>query len=96
VVASGVLYHINEPIRLLQSIGRVTSQVGSWIHYYRTDIIRARPELDQKFKATLDRQKFRNIEIRLARQAYLDALDWAGFSGGSAMMSYWLTRRPFA
>jgi len=38
VVASGVLYHMTQPVDLLQKIAAVSSRLFLWTHYYHPDI----------------------------------------------------------
>jgi SAM-dependent methyltransferase len=91
-VASGVLYHMADPVRLLQSIARVSRSIGLWTHYYDTDVIMSREDLKQKFDAEPRIEHIGSCEVISHRQSYLQALEWKGFCGGSAPTSYWLTR----
>ncbi len=91
VFASGVLYHMLEPLELLKHIARVSEKVFLWTHYYDRDIIEANENLKHKFAppATMD---FEGEHYELAEQSYKDALEWSGFCGGPKANSRWLTR----
>ena len=91
VVASGVLYHMMDPVRLLGLIAKVTDQVMLWTHYYEDSVIRSNPALTRKFAKP--RAVVRDgVALVMSDQAYLDALKWKGFCGGSSAGSVWLTR----
>jgi SAM-dependent methyltransferase len=92
VIASGVLYHMSDPVRLLENAAKVTDYIGLWTHYYDPKIINDREDLRRKFEASPRVENLGRRQIELYQQSYLDALQWKGFCGGSAPTSYWLTR----
>ncbi len=91
VLASGVLYHLRQPVELIDLLARVTDRVLVWTHYYDEEIIRSTPHLAPKFPSseTIDYQGFRHT---LYRQEYAEGLAIQGFCGGSASYSAWLNR----
>ncbi|MDT8406596.1 MAG: class I SAM-dependent methyltransferase [Methylococcales bacterium] len=91
VLASGVLYHMQEPLKLLQHIAAISPRAFIWTHYYDADVISQRPELQPKF-GTIETITHNGMTYQCARQSYQDALEWAGFCGGSKPTSRWLTR----
>ena len=91
ILASGVLYHMQEPLRLLELIARVADRVFLWTHYYDHEIIVGRRDLRRRF----DRPGHCNYSgesYECAQQWYRQSLKWAGFCGGSRPSSVWLTR----
>jgi hypothetical protein len=91
VVASGVLYHMLDPLELLTLIGKVTNRVFIWTHYYDAEIIKKIPGLSRKFSEP--KTETRNgVKITLSNQSYLESLNWTGFCGGSAIGSVWMTK----
>lgn len=91
VVASGVLYHMLDPVELLTLIAQVTDRIFIWTHYYDDDIIRSIPGLSRKFGKP--KTEVRNgVVITSSEQSYLESLNWSGFCGGSAIGSVWMTR----
>ena len=38
VLASGVLYHMEEPVELLEGLSRITNCFGVWTHYYEGSV----------------------------------------------------------
>ncbi len=88
VLASGVLYHMVEPLKLLREVARVADAFGIWTHYYDADIIGPTPRFDSHPQFhTLDGKT-----VEVYRQRYLFSLAAKGFCGGTAATSYWLTR----
>jgi hypothetical protein len=91
-VASGVIYHLLDPVRVIADLCSVTdSAIFVWTQYYDEDVIARRTDLHRKFgdrrTVEVDGHAYELVEYR-----YLDALDHAGFCGGSAPTSSWLTR----
>ena len=91
VIASGVLYHMEEPVELLKLISKVSDQVFLWTHYYDKNIISRRDDLAHKFNR-LSSFEYDGITYEYSTQSYKKALDWAGFCGGPNTVSKWLTR----
>ncbi len=55
-VASGVLYHMREPMELLQSMAAHCDRLFLWTHYYDESIIAANPNLSHRFGERISRQ----------------------------------------
>jgi len=91
VFASGVLYHMQEPVELLDSISKVTGRVYIWTHYYDPEVVRRRKDLQRKLGPVRAIQHG-DVTYEGVTQAYKGALRWDGFCGGSKPVSTWLTR----
>ena len=50
VVASGVLYHMRNPVELLRNIARVTDRVFIWSHYYSAEPLQAIPHMRHRWR----------------------------------------------
>lgn len=91
VVASGVLYHMTDPLLLLDLICNVTDRVFLWTHYYDPVVVAGRVDatlFDAPTAQTRD-----GFSCVGCRRNYPDAaLAWSGFSGGSNEYAIWLTR----
>jgi SAM-dependent methyltransferase len=74
IVASGVLYHISDPVRLLQSAARVTNSIGVWTDYYDAQIVGERADLQKKFDKAPRIEQVGSREVQLYKQSYLEAL----------------------
>lgn len=93
-LASGVLYHMVDPVGLLLSLTKISSSIGLWTHYFDRDVLFGRDDLKGKFAFSPRIQTTpRGRQVELYDQAYLGALDWRGFCGGSAPGSLWMSRQ---
>ena len=90
-VASGVLYHMREPVELLRKLGAHADRLFLWTHYYDETICQGNPNLKMRFGAQTSRSTG-SFRYKLQRFNYMEALDGKGFCGGSAVYSQWLTR----
>jgi hypothetical protein len=91
VFASGVLYHMEEPIKLIKLISRVTERLFIWTHYYDREVILKRKDLSHKFSPVIT-SEYDGVTYEYSTQSYKDALGWSGFCGGFKTVSKWLTR----
>lgn len=91
VFASGILYHMQDPMHFLALLPKMAPKLLLWTHFYDERIVRGTPALAHKFgplqRGTRDGHGFEFVE-----QSYKEALQWSGFCGGSATTSLWLTR----
>lgn len=98
VLASGVLYHMKDPVGLLQSLSRAADTLFLWTHYFEPDLSLWHPALQASLEGGKwdhrDPQGVRaeGMDIRLVRQRYGEALGWSGFCGGSDVYSNWIFR----
>ncbi len=89
VFASGVLYHMADPLALLRAIARVTGRLYLWTHVFDRDAAAARrlhfPSLDG---TPVERD---GLTVTYHRRRYLP-LRWGGFCGGTGPWASWLSR----
>lgn len=91
-LASGVLYHMPNPVELIALLAqRCSEYLFLWTHYYEGAIIGANPTLAPKFVGSVPAEHG-GFTHTLHRQEYQAALEWTGFCGGSAPTSHWMTR----
>ena len=89
IMASGVLYHMTDPIELLQLIMQRSDRLILWTHYFDALEIGQRADKEQ-FAAprTLPGTRYAG-----SKRAYPEvSLDWKGFSGGIESFAVWLER----
>ena len=91
VIASGVLYHVRQPVELIHNIGRITDRVFIWTQYYVKERLAAIPHMAHRFGESrlAEHEGFRHT---LHRYNYGDFLDTTRFAGGSEEHSHWLSR----
>jgi len=89
-IASGVLYHMAEPVRLLDLISRRASRLYLWTHYYDAAMIAGTP-LERRIgaRAVAEVAGFRHA---LHRHRYGVGTRLPGFWGGTKPYSNWITR----
>lgn len=92
IVASGVLYHMSEPLRLLELIAAKTDAFYLWTHYFDDSVM---PADDLRRKAFLGGDKtemFRGIPVRLHQRSYFSAWQSKAFCGGMHDRHYWVEK----
>jgi hypothetical protein len=91
-VASGVLYHMENPVELLARLAKACNKhLFLWTHYYDAAEIAKRPIVAAKFTETR-RADYEGMQHTLHRKEYGLTLYWGGFCGGPAPVCNWLTR----
>jgi hypothetical protein len=90
IVASGVLYHMKDPLKLLELIAKHTDRMYMWTHYYDKAIIDAKPYLRSKFLSE-ESVQLGGQTVTLHRHDYQTMLVEKTFCGGSEEYSKWLT-----
>ena len=90
VLASGVLYHMKEPLELIQAVCATADQACFWTHYYDKALLDRSDHLRPKF-GPAESVSFMGREILVARQSYLADLDRTDFAGGMENHSVWIS-----
>lgn len=90
VMASGVLYHLQNPIEVLEVIASITNKIFLWTHYYDETIING-SDIQNKFRV-IESRVHKGFQYDSVEYQYKDALNWQGFCGGSKATSRWLLR----
>jgi hypothetical protein len=90
-IASGVLYHSVDPVRLLSFLADFTDKLFLWTHYYDEEILRNRPTLNKYFEPS-ESLLIEGTYFAAANKRYESALAWQGFCGGPATHAKWLSR----
>lgn len=90
-VASGVLYHMENPGEMLALVADHADALLLWTHYFQADTIAKNPMLRKKF-APGEPAEVRGFKHLLYRQKYGAALNLRGFCGGPTHQSNWMFR----
>jgi SAM-dependent methyltransferase len=92
IVASGVLYHMTDPLALLAELVKRTDRIYLWTHIYDHDLVKDRSDREL-FSAPLPRM-FEGHRYSCSKKLYAGAaLGWDGFSGGIDKYAVWLDRK---
>ena len=89
--ASGVLYHMRNPVETLALMGAVADQLFLWTHIYDEQVVRGSELLSPRF-TTSETVEYEGFAHTLHRFEYAESLQNKAFCGGSAIYSNWLSR----
>lgn len=89
--ASGVLYHMRNPVETIALTAKVATKLFLWTHVYDKDVITSSELLAPRFPSH-EPATHQGFAHTLYRFEYAEALHRNGFCGGSAPFSNWLTR----
>jgi GT2 family glycosyltransferase len=89
VFASGVLYHVEDPVSNLTEMARVAPRLFLWTHVYERDLPSRHPGWSHRFYPE-EHWNWRGNPLRGARQRYTQQDD-PKYCGGLAEGSLWLT-----
>lgn len=92
VLASGVLYHMTDPVSLLEDMSHVTDSMFIWTHYYDPEIAATSDKMGERLNPDPTVSEFRGKKIYTHRHSYLEDVESEKFIGGSAHYSEWMTR----
>ena len=92
VMASGVIYHAPDPLKLLEAIAAVTDRVGIWTHYFDEQTVRSQSAISRLFEAEPEPRQWRDHRFVLHRRAYREGLQSMGFCGGPETTALWMER----
>jgi len=88
-IASGVLYHMINPVELLNLVAKVSRKALIWTHYYDETLLKKLGRL--KHFGKRQESSFGGFHHSLFKHNYGSSLKFAGFCGGSAAFSNWLS-----
>ncbi len=90
-VASGVLYHMTDPVTLLARLAAAADRLYLYTCYYDPAIIERRPQLAARFRGS-EARTVQGFAHRLHVHSYQAARFQRAFCGGPAPLSRWLSR----
>ena len=92
IIACGVLYHLQEPLRALELMARQADALYLWTHYF-DDV--AMPPDDLRslaFLKSVNIEKRGGLEIKLHARSYYGAWRNDTFCGGPKDLHYWMEK----
>ena len=90
-LASGVLYHMINPVELLARLAGVADAVYIWTHYYDASLL-AKRLTNARHIVVPESAEYEGFRHSLHRYEYGAALERQDFCGGSRPQARWLTR----
>jgi hypothetical protein len=91
VFASGILYHLTNPVEFLELLARTTDRLFLWTHYYDPEIMPRLDETAMRFSAPASCEQA-GFQHTLHRREYLDDIRGTRFFGGTALHCHWMER----
>jgi 2-polyprenyl-3-methyl-5-hydroxy-6-metoxy-1,4-benzoquinol methylase len=91
VFASGVLYHVINPVEVIAGIAALADTAFIWTHYYDEAVLGSRAKTAHRVVAGTPAE-YLGYRHMLHRHEYLTVLSQKSFCGGSRSYSNWMTR----
>jgi len=92
VVASGVLYHLADPLELLARISAMTDTLYIWTHVVISDAIRSDDPRRVAFTGKVVEKEVAGCRVRLHQRGYRGAQSVIGYCGGIRNNHFWMER----
>jgi hypothetical protein len=92
IVACGVLYHLSDPLRLLDMAAAKTDALFLWTHYFDE---KEMPEDDLRrtpFLGPIVTRSFHGLDVHLHERGYHNAWKSKAFCGGIHDLHYWIEK----
>ncbi len=89
-IASGVLYHMVNPVEMIALLAKRCSEIFLWTHYYDPEICR-QTGFFPRFSAP-KKSDYEGFQHNLYRHHYKKGLSLNSFCGGPEIYSHWLSR----
>jgi hypothetical protein len=94
--ASGVLYHMRNPVEMIALAAKPSDHVFLWTHYYDPAVVPKNLRIAHRFGSG-EAAEYQGFRHTLYRQEYTQApsaylRNWRGFCGGPEEISHWMTR----
>jgi hypothetical protein len=93
IIASGVLYHSADPIKLLERIARNADTFYIWTHYFDSEAMKEDDLRRVPFSGKIEQRSFQDLSIQLFERSYFQAWRDPRFCGGFQDRHYWMTKQ---
>jgi hypothetical protein len=90
-IACGILYHMVDPIRMLDLVSRCADRVVIWTHFYDAGAVAKKRRLARRL-GTAQATDYNGFAYHVHRHSYGLDTRIAGFCGGTEPYSHWLPR----
>lgn len=92
IVASGVLYHMSDPVHLLDLLAKRTNAIYLWTHYFSDEAMPASDPRRGAFTGEIKKVDYRGLNVSLHRRGYHGAWNNSSYCGGMQDLHYWMER----
>ncbi len=90
-VACGILYHLTNPVELLELLARRCDAIFLWTVFHDPEFVARNPVPGAKFSEVIQ-MEHAGFKHTVHRFNYGPSLDWKGFCGGGDVFSYWMEK----
>lgn len=90
-IACGILYHMTNPVELLDLLARRCDALFLWTVFYDAEFVAQNPVPGAKFSEALQ-MEHAGFKHTVHRFNYGPSLEWKGFCGGGDVFSYWMEK----
>lgn len=91
-VASGVLYHMRDPVRLIELLAARADAIFLWTHYFDETAMPPGDPRRNAFDETVETRTLGDVAVRLHRRSYYWAWVDPRFCGGMYDQHYWIEK----
>jgi hypothetical protein len=92
IIASGVLYHMQDPVRLLELIAQKTDAFYLWTHYANDEAMPVGDPRRQAFVGPVETQVLHGVKVRVYKRSYHGAWRSKSFCGGMHDLHCWMEK----
>jgi hypothetical protein len=92
IIGSGVLYHMQDPIKLLCLIAQRCDAFYLWTHYFDENLMPIGDPRRKPFVGDVKIEDRLGLKVRLHARSYFSAWQSKAFCGGPYDLHYWLER----
>ncbi len=90
-IASGVLYHMVNPVELIARVAATSDAAYFWTRYYDEALLKPHSDAARRIVEP-ELAEYRGYRHALYRNHYWEAVTHQGFCGGPDAFSFWLSR----
>ena len=92
IIASGILYHMPDPIKLLELIARHTQSFYLWTHYFMDEAMPPGDLRRTAFSGDVLVRESHGVKVRLYQRSYHGSWRSKSFCGGTHDLHHWIER----
>lgn len=92
-IASGVLYHMRDPIRFLELVAQSSPALYLWTHYFSDTAMPGGDHRRGAFSGTIEQIDYQGVKVSLHHRGYQGAWKNDTFCGGMYDRHYWMERQ---
>lgn len=92
IIASGVLYHMRDPVGFLKAAAQRSDALFLWTHFFLDEAMKPDDPRRWPFSGKVVVRTVGNVEVRCHERSYKNTAGNSSFCGGMSDRHYWLDR----